>query len=102
MADPGVIRTENDVALRQFRRRIERRGDMSAVHEPSVRDDSADETLPARGFRIRGEARLHLRPQSFRRSLIKRAGDCGRAGGHSRGKLGEYRIAFMKSVTVPR
>ena len=82
MAGAGVIRAEDDEALRQFRQRVKRGRDMTAVHESRVRHDRTEKSFLCLGPRIRGEARVHLRAQTLGRALVERARDGGRADGH--------------------
>src|SRR5205085_3357448 len=78
----GVVRAEDDEALRQLRRDVERRGDVAAVHQPRVRNDGADEAGLRRRRGVLGDARLHLLAQPRGTRLVERAGDGRRASGH--------------------
>ena len=82
MSEAGVIRAEDDEALRQFRREVERRGDVAAVHQPRMRHDAADETFLRRGSWIGGHAGCHLIAEAIGARLVERAGDGGRADFH--------------------
>jgi hypothetical protein len=80
--EPCVIGAENDETLRERCRSIERRGHMTAVHQPCMRNHTADERLPLRRSGILGETGVDLgrKPRRFR--FIEAAGDGGMADGH--------------------
>ena len=82
VSEAGVIRAEDDEASRQLGGRIERRGDVAAVHQSRVRNDRADEALLRFRLRILGDAGRNLRREALRRPLVERAGDGGRADFH--------------------
>ena len=60
VSDAGVVRAEDDEALWQLGRDVERRGHVPAVHQSRVRHHRADEALFRRRHRVGRDASLHL------------------------------------------